>query len=94
MRIGVRFVVAACSLIAMDACVSRMPGRQPGSDMVGPGSESVVSRAVRESLSRCAQDPKGGTASPSEQERCRVAEADAARRKAPQDTVITPRKTP
>ena len=95
MRIGLRYVVAAVSIIALDACASRIPGRQPGSDIAGPGTEGTFGRSVREAFSTCSKDPKGGTASPSELERCRVAEADAARRRPAGDTAVTPpRRTP
>ncbi len=93
MRLSLRFILAACSIFVVDACASHLTGRRPGSDMIGSGRDG--SRVVREAVSNCGKDPKGGQASPSEQQRCRLAEADAARGKAPQDTAVrAPVKTP
>ena len=96
MRLSLRFIVAACSILVVDACASwRLTGRRPGSDMVGIRSENFLERSLREALSGCKRDPSGGAASPSVEARCRLAEIEAAQLKSSKDSAaVSLRKSP
>jgi hypothetical protein len=85
-RLSLRFILAACSILVVDACTSsRLTGRRPGSDMMGIRSENFLQRSLREALSRCDRDPSGGVATPSAQAQCRLAATEAARLKSSKD---------